>query len=140
MNPFIANIVGIQLPVWDNSRVYENCRALLKTSSGEAIREYYTLIRPAVFTNGKIDNVRNVIILRNKGTTDAIICGNVKLTPNESIQLGSSNNLDLNFQIYSYDFPGNPLNALGGNRIEIIEMVVCELYTSSFNPKGIKIN
>lgn len=140
MNPFIASKVGIKLPVWDNSRVYENCRATLKTNSGESIREYITLIRPAVFTNGKIDNVKNVIILRNKGTTDVIICGNIKLSPNESIQLGSSNNIDLNFQIYSYDFPADPLNGSGNNRLEIIEMVLCELYTSLFNPKGIKLN
>jgi hypothetical protein len=139
MNPIIAKLVKIQLPVWDNSRVYENARAALKTESGQSIGEYVTLIRPAVFINGYIDNVRNVIIFRNKGTTRCVICGNIYLDPNESIQLGSSNNVDLNFQIYSYDFPGNAQNALGGNRLEIVELVYSESYTASFNPKGIRI-
>lgn len=137
MNPVIAKIVGIKLPVWNNNIVQDNPRAQLKTKDGRPINEFIILTRPAVFKNGKIDNVRNIIIFRNVGTTDCYINGNIKLTPNSSLQFGSSNNTDLNYQIYSYDFPIDPFNAVGNNRLEIIESVLCELYTSSYQPQGI---
>ena len=137
MNPVIAKIVGIKLPVWNNNIVQDNPRAQLKTKDGRPINEFIILTRPAVFKNGKIDNVRNIIIFRNVGTTDCYINGNIKLTPNSSLQFGSSNNTDLNYQIYSYDFPIDPFNAVGNNRLEHIESVLCELYTSSYQPQGI---
>lgn len=140
MNPIIAKIVGITLPVWKNNLVQDNPRAALKTKDGRPINEFIILTRPAVFKNGSIDNVRNFIIFRNVGTTDCWINGNLKLTPNSSLQLGSSNNTDLNYQIYSYDFPADPFNAVGNNRLEIIECVLCELYTSSFQPQGISLS
>jgi hypothetical protein len=139
MNPIIAKQVGVTLPMWDPSRVYENERRVPLNSSGKPRGEYISQIRQARFVNGYIDNVKNAIIFRNKGTTRCVICGNIYLDANESIQLGSSNNEDLNFQIYSFDFPGNPLNALGGNRLEIIELVLCEDYTTRFNPRGSKV-
>ncbi|MBK9728431.1 MAG: hypothetical protein IPO86_09965 [Saprospiraceae bacterium] len=140
MNPIIARSVGITLPTFNNASRVDNGRAILKTADGRPINEFITNIGRAVFKNGRIDNVRNMIIFKNAGTTDIMICGNIKLKPDGSLQLGSSNNVDLNFQIYSYDFPSDPFNANGFNRLEIIEVVLADKFTSSYQAQGIYVN
>lgn len=139
MNPIIAKIVGITLPKWNSNRTNENGRSQLKTADGSPINEFITNVLPAVNKNGRIDNVRNAIIFKNAGTTKVVVNGNVTLKPDGTIQLGSSNNRDLNFQIYSYDFPDDPFNANGNNRLEIIELVIASLFTSSYQPQGIQL-
>lgn len=140
MNPFIAERYNIKLPVWNSARTVDNGCAILRTKSGEAIREFITLIRPAQFMNGIIDNVRNSILFKNNGTSNILIDGNWTLKPGEVITFGSSNNLDINFQRHVFTFPSDPFNGAGNNRLEIVETILSEPFASSYQPRGVQLS
>lgn len=138
MNPAVANILKINLNPYIAPSKYDNKTAELRTSDGELIRLFATKFREPLFKNGYIDGYRNSIEFQNTGNTSVNINGNWTILPGGSkkFDLGS---VDINSERFHVYFPSDPFNGLQGNRVEVCEIIMCDIGAAFFREKGISV-
>lgn len=138
MNPAIAKQIGLTLHQPINLSSFENKTAPVVTRDGHPIRLFTTQFREPLFKNGYIKGVRNSIEFQNTGNTTVIINGNWTLLPGGSKKFDASNDIDVNSDQFTIYFPADPFNGLGGNRLEVCEIVLCDTTVAFFRSKGIE--
>lgn len=141
MNPEIAKIEKINLDiVQQHTSRFDNKTAPLYTHDGERIRHFFTKFRPPLFENGYVDGVRNSIEFQNAGNTTVKINGNWTILPGGSKKFDSSNEIDITSERFTVYFPTDPFNGLGGNRLEIAEIILADANLAHFKNPGVEFN
>lgn len=138
MNPHIALLKNIKLDqAIFFTRKNDNKNARLTNISGEPIRQWSKRYLSPIFKNSYLDGNKNHLIIQNVGDTKVIIDGNFTLLKGASHNIGSSNDTDFNAERFHFDFPEDPLNLLGTNRLEICEVVISESWFTEIGDYGI---
>jgi hypothetical protein len=141
MNPGIAKNLGIDLSViMPQLSEFDNRKAPLTTSDGKIIRSWDPVFREPLFKNDYVYGVRNSIEFQNAGETDVLINGNWTIKKGGSKVFESTDEVNINAKPFVVYFPSDPFNENGLNRLEICEIILCDLTVTFAKHKGIQYN